>query len=298
MRFTTRILSLLAIAFAIIILTHCSKDESISLTEEGNIGFLFQAFDQESKIQRATLDVANFSFTSEKNVELTTEADAFQFINGTTVTGMVDLEFIELFTKSEILKYGIHTLTYDREILESDGEFKIDISQNGQRVKLKNGKFMNIKVPDSSLNDSMQLFNAMELSWGESDDTLSTELNAYIGQLSSLDWLNIDYYSRFDYDYTDVTVELPDTTYNYLNTRVFAIFHDQNSLIQLNYFNTQVKLPIGEKITVVALASQDSETFLYDEQSIIIIDDQPNVLLNPQPEDADAISDLLDRFNN
>ena len=294
MTFTTKITAILITLFC----KETDELDELSLSGAGNIQSLFQVFDQGSKTQRATIDVANFTFTSQQNVELSADPDAFVFQGGTPVTGMVDLEFIELFTKADILKYGIQTLTYNREILESDGEFKIEITQDGEKVRLKDGKFMNIKVPDSTVNDSMQLFRTAEFSWQETNDSISTQLDSYYGQLSHLNWVNIDYYSKFDFDYTTVQVELPDSTYERANTRVFALFHDQNTVIALDYFSTPVMLPIGERITIVALSAQDTDSYLYDELSIIIEANHPNVMLSPQPATPDEISDALDRLGN
>lgn len=301
MTITSKIVTLLVTVLCISVFTFCTDSDEFSLSEDGTIQDLFRAFEPESKIQRATLDISNFTFTSEKNIELSADPDAFVLKDGTPVTGMVDLEFIELFTRADILKYGIPTVTdTDRAILESDGEFNITITQNGEEVRLREGKFMNIIVPDTSLNDSMQLFRDIEHnSWKLSGDSLlvSDELNAYVGQLSDLNWDNIDYYSEFDFDYTDVTVELPDSTYQWFNSRVFAIFHSQNTVIRLNYFITEVKMPIGEMITVVAMAADGPDEFLYDEVNLLIEENQPNIILSPQPATANEIENALERFN-
>lgn len=75
---------------------------------------------------------------------------------GVPVTGKINVELIELHTKSDFLRQGI-TTTADGRLLESGGSYYINMRSNGRQLQLKSGKTLLAMFPKITQSD-MQLF--------------------------------------------------------------------------------------------------------------------------------------------
>jgi hypothetical protein len=80
---------------------------------------------------------------------------------GSIISGSVEIRIVELFTKGEVLLYGIPT--YNREkFLSTGGEFYVSATQNGKPLQLRPG------MPVRILTDlaGAPYFQRMELFYG------------------------------------------------------------------------------------------------------------------------------------
>lgn len=223
--------------------------------------------------QRATVDSDNFVFRSAAGTLVKALPNSFVFDDGTIATGMIDFELTELFAKSEILQYGIPTMTYDGEILESDGEFLFAASQNGNALELANEKVLQLLVPNDDPNSGMQLFRPIEGLWGltespvnviEVSDTTET-FWGYETFPDRLAWVNIDYFTKFDLALTDVSICLPE---DYKDSAVitWVVFKNLDIVLSTDGRN----LPIGEEIYVVCISAENEDTFRLDIQEVTV----------------------------
>lgn len=94
----------------------------------------------ENLTQTFEIDVdGSGTFTTEKGVEITINGSCLAN-NGNAVTGMVDVEVIELFDRGTMLATNKTTmglsLTGGKELLVTGGEFFIEATQNGQPLQL------------------------------------------------------------------------------------------------------------------------------------------------------------------
>lgn len=244
--------------------------------------------------QRASIDANNFTFVSKMGTIVSAEPNSFVFVDGGTLaTGMIDFEMTELFTKSEILQYGIVTES-NNSILESDGEFLFRASQNGQPLRLVYGKGLRLKVPNPDPNPGMELFFAGEGAWWPSQDTLNTILtgnpssfNGYEFFVNRLDWVNIDYFTKFDLDLTDIKICLPEGYQDDIIS-VWIVFRDIDVVLGSSGEN----LPIGEAISIVCIAAEDESTFRMDIQNVTVKEGL-KVNLDPKEESIENIKKLL-----
>lgn len=223
--------------------------------------------------QRAQVDSDNFIFTSTAGTIVKAQPNSFVFADGSLASGQIDFELTELFSKSEILQYGIPTMTYDGEILESDGELLFGASKDGNGLTLAAGKQLELIVPNQEPNDQMQLFRQGEGLWGltdtpvnviEVDDSLSTFV-AYETFVDRLDWVNIDYFTKFDLELTDISLCLPED-YKDSAVTLWVVFKNLDIVLATDGRN----LPIGEDIYVVCIAAEDEDTFRLDIQEVTI----------------------------
>ena len=68
----------------------------------------------------------------------------------------------EYYDKGNFVLANLTTETLDNQRLESKGMINIQATQNGDTLKLKNGKSIDIFFPDREINDEMQLFEGVE----------------------------------------------------------------------------------------------------------------------------------------
>ena len=114
------------------------------------------------------------TLTSAKGVKLTLNGDCLTK-NGNPVTGQVDIEYVELFDKGNMLISNKPTMGImpdgKKNLLISGGEFFIKATQGG--VELKTSCYMNLIVPTAltnGLDNAMTLWNGVidergELAW-------------------------------------------------------------------------------------------------------------------------------------
>ncbi len=290
--FQTSIFTFLSVL--LLLLFSCNDDFDPTTELNGTRSDIISMLQSEDIIQRASIDSDNFTFESNKGAIVTAEASSFVFKDsGTLATGMIDFEVTELYTKSEIMQYGIATQTAN-SILESDGEFLFSASQNGQSLRLANGKALDLTVPNPNPNPGMELFTLGEGVWwplGDAPNIITTnEIDSFSGYecfVERLDWVNIDYFTKFDLELTDISICLPEG-YEDDKISLWIVFRDIDVVLNSSGEN----LPIGEVVSIVCIAAEDEDTFRIDIQEVTI-EEGLKVNLDPKEESAENIKKLL-----
>jgi hypothetical protein len=77
----------------------------------------------------------------------------------------VDIELIEFYKKSDFVLANLYTLSYG-DFLESAGMIHITIKQNGEELRLKNGKSIEIIFPTREEGDRMEVFSGFPGEYG------------------------------------------------------------------------------------------------------------------------------------
>ena len=117
-----------------------------------------------SQKQNFIIDAANpGTITGAKGTELTFSGNSFEDQSGTVVSGNINIELIELFTKSEMILMNMPTMAINPSggitPLISGGQFKITASQNGQSLKLVNGYGYSAIIPTvNGVDPNMDIF--------------------------------------------------------------------------------------------------------------------------------------------
>lgn len=237
----------------------------------------------------ATLIGANTRFVFYPN--------AFKDANGATVTGNVNLEIQEFYTKGQmILSNKVPMST--QGLLESRGEVYINATKNGQPLRLKTG-YAQISFEGKAFNQPMALFTGTvsgdlnDINWTQ--NMVVTPVNAFQGcsydsvnppqfidslataaicdtlhtfPLDSFGWINCDYFMRNTYGtLTNLTINVP-SGYDNTNTRVYVVFTTINSVASVySYTNGAFLLsggyqvPVGLQATIVALAYNNGQWY-------------------------------------
>lgn len=201
---------------------------------------------------------------------------AFEYENGSDIKCTKVCVYVwEYFTLNDILTAGL-TTTSNRKMLFSDGMVYVEARCFGERLKLKPGKEIVVKIPSVEPDNKMQLFTGnlkngiidwkvngkMEISNSGSESDLESanyeeeggignSSTGYLMKLSKLGWINCD---RF-YDIqkkTKLIVKVPSVK----NTTVALIFKDIKSIMPgYCYSNNTIEfanLPDGQNVTLLA----------------------------------------------
>ena len=167
--------------------------------------------------------------------------NAFVTQNGLPVNGNVDIRIKEIFTNSDMIFSGIFPVSKG-DIINSGGEIFVSASQNGNTLRVANGKYLAVDMPAQAVDPQMELFFAgpdespAQTNWTVLDTASSSRSNfvyysngnTYNINLDSLGWCNIDRFLK--------TLTFCPVTYNLIgvsgldntNTKAFAIYKSQN----------------------------------------------------------------------
>jgi hypothetical protein len=193
--------------------------------------------------QNFTKDASTWiSITSNNNLNYSIPTNSL-YLNGSPVSGNVDIAITEYMSRADMIFGGVTTST-SAELLESDGMFKVSVTQAGQPLTL-NGQYY-VRVPTDEYDFDMQIFEGEEttnangdeeITWVEQRDSSwiqgdsgQTGGSGYQLTLDFLDWCNLDkYYNQ--QPQTMVRLKLP-KNYTNTNTTVYMIL-DDNSVVNL-----------------------------------------------------------------
>ena len=301
----------------------CKKDSDqfipFEVDLDGTREDIFNAFAGTTPSSEFQVNADNYIFVqTDRGTRLEADAGSFQFEDGTVATGDIRIEILELYSKGAILMQGIQTLTNDGQILESDGELRIRAFQGNDELELIPGKRINLKVPNATPRAEMELFYGDQVIdpageevdvWREADGDRNSTNNVWESEWQdstgfgfgyecfsdSLQWVNIDYFTKFDDTLTMACVDLPNG-YDVTNTAVFAVFKDINVVLQLGG-NSDLEmfcaqLPVGEDVEFIVLAAADTDIFHFAKEDATITNNLIKVM-TPEETPIDDIKAYL-----
>ncbi len=247
--------------------------------------------------QNFTMTAGNgvVTLTSAKGVKLYINGDCLTK-NGNPVTGQVDIEYIELFDKGNMLVTNKPTMgiTADgkKNLLISGGEFFIKATQGG--VELQTSCTMNMIVP-TALTDGydnlMTLWTGViddkgELAWREAkanaDGTggkggVQGEGNNYYVTFGNFGWTNVDRFYSDPRPKTTILVDVPDG-YNNTNSAVYLSYDGEgtNALAKLDTYTAEGlfsehygQIPVGLACHII-FATEDNGNWRYAIKGVTI----------------------------
>lgn len=306
-----KIICIMAMAFMV----SCSSNESPE--REIPIRATPQAFDQlksaslEGKVQNFQLDASqNSFFTTENGVFFTINGNCLSK-NGNPVTGMVDVQVVELFEKGTMLttdKPTMGTLANgDKALMVSGGEFYLNITQDGESVDEDCDIVATIPISLTGQADSgMTLWKGNGgdqdcdgidddcdgFVWNENVDANGDPIEAevqngdggerfYVAPFGDIGWTNVDRFFSDPRPKTTILVEVPEG-FNNENSRVYLSYvGESNALAHLDTYDATSgifsehygQIPIGLKCHVI-FTSEEVGSWLYGIKSVTIADGQ------------------------
>lgn len=235
------------------------------------------------------------TLTSAKGVKLTLNGDCLTK-NGNPVTGQVDIEYVELFDKGNMLISNKPTMGImpdgKKNLLISGGEFFIKATQGG--VELKTSCYMNLIVPTAltnGLDNAMTLWNGVidergELAWEQpkpnADGTggkggVQGEGANYYVTFGKFGWTNVDRFYSDPRPKTTLLVKAP-KGYTNENSAVYLSYDGEgtNALAKLDTYTSAGlfsehygQIPIGLKCHVI-FATEDNGQWRYAIKAVTV----------------------------
>ncbi len=197
------------------------------------------------------------------------------------------LKLIEAYSLKNMILCRLPNVAQGR-ILKSGGELKITAFKDNQELALKHYCGYKMLCPSTNPDNLMDVFygftKGTERDWNnvltqtdyifQSDSinpsSISVYLQNYLVTVAKLGWVNID---RF-YSYSNKTNILFTAEGNHTEyIDIYLIFNNLHSFIKINSFVSN-NTPIGEAVTVFALAKDNKDNMYYFKQEYITSPEQ------------------------
>ncbi|MEN3323525.1 hypothetical protein VP395_07285 [Mariniflexile soesokkakense] len=279
-------------------LTSCTNDNDdfiIPATAEEFGAIREQALEDLTQTFQFNAEDGSVNFTSDKGVEIYINGGCLTK-NGVAVTGAVELEFVELFDKGNMLTTNKPTMGIlpngDKALLISGGEFFVQATQNGIALETNCGFQMQIPTNLTGGPDNdMILWNGIidedgNLAWAEDkrdaagqNGGVFAEGNQYYGFFQSFGWSNVDRFYSDPRPKTTILVAVP-TGYDNTNSSVYLSYDGEESgLAGLDTYDTQTglfsehygQIPIGLECHVI-FATEDGGNWKYAIKAVTIVE--------------------------
>ncbi len=321
-----KILSLLVLS--LILLTSCIVDENGNPLVEPDGEALDQRFEDNraNAVQTFTLDAATGGTITGVHGTQITFPSSCTGNNGTPVTGTIEIQLIEIYTKADMVLLNMSTTgkksNGDEEALKSGGEFFVSATQNGNPLTLLAPISIRTRNVDSSNFESMQVFRAgNEINdtdpWQEADENNDGQPDdAQIGEdqgpngtyvlysvfdMSSFGWTNLDKWYNFSGQLTDLFVDVPNG-YNGDNIAVYLSYDGENGLARMDIYDETLglftehygRIPVGLDVHFIAI-TEINGIIHYAIQAATITNNHTEVITNLQPTTQ---ADLTTLINN
>jgi len=301
MKHSRRVLASLFIT-VLTFFTSCNPDdrlEPIGLGNELPTALEFKDIKEqalENHIQNFQFDGSDGSITltSEHGVQISINTNCLT-LNGNPVTGTIDLEYVELFEKGNMLTTNKPTMgekpNGDKAMLLSGGEFLLEATQNG--VAIETNCNIQLIVPNSltgGADPAMTLWEGNideedNLAWDEVEDATGqggvfVEGGEYYAFLGQFGWSNIDRFYNDPRPKTLIQAQAP-VGYNFTNSAMYLSYDGEDTgLASLDTYDGGTNLfsehygqiPIGLECHVI-FATEDNGTWRYAVKAVTIAAD-------------------------
>lgn len=285
--------------FLSICLLSCANDDSSSVipTEAEFKALREEALSSITQEFQFNAEDGSTTFTSAKGVVIVIDGNCLR-LNGNTITGAVDIEFVEIFDGGTMLATHKTTLgnlpNGDLAMLDSGGAFYINATKNGQQ--LTSTCNISLTIPASltdGVDTGMTIWDGTvdaegNLEWREKVDTPGAQGGGVevIGQgssatyyaiFSTFGWTNVDRFYSDPNPKTSILVTVPNG-YDDQNCAVYLHYDGLgSSLANLDTYNSTTgqfsehygQVPIGLACHII-FASESNGQWRYGIKSVTI----------------------------
>ncbi len=233
-----------------LVFTSCTKNDNVNdnliirPTEQEFKNIKAEALGKIKQTFQFNAEDGSVNFTSVKGVEIYINGNCLTK-NGNAVTGVVDLEFVEVFDKGNMLTTNKPTMGFlpngDKALLISGGEFFVNATQNGVALETTCGFQMQIPADlTGGVDAAMILWNGIiddngDLAWAEEkrdgangQGGVFGEGNQYYGFFQSFGWSNVDRFYSDPRPKTTILASVPEG-YDNTNSAVYLSYDGEES---------------------------------------------------------------------
>lgn len=288
------------VALASIAFASCTNNEDTTPIPPSEAAFFAikeQGVKTNTQNFTATAGTGTITLTSAKGVIISLNGNTLTK-NGNPVTGAIDITFIELFDKGNMLITNKPTMGVmpdgKKSLLKSGGEFFIQASQAGVDLVSNGGIQLQVPANLTGTLDTGMLFWAGDttdednLAWvnprnaagtgGQKDGNVDFKQNSYNVSFGSFGWTNVDKFYSDPRPRTTILATVP-TGYNDDNCAIYLSYdgEGQNALAKLDTYNATTKqfsehygqIPIGLACHVI-FATEDNGNWRYAIKAVTV----------------------------
>ncbi len=215
---------------------------------------------------------------AQHGTELNFIPGAFVHMDGSPVTGVVEIALVEVLTIGDMIWYNKQTVGDDNgtlRLLRSGGALSIEVSQGGTPLTVNPGGLV-VNVPTIVGDPAMELFSGEEeadgrMIWSPVPAPVAV-IPAYIDLFysfspDSLGWINCDYFYSFP-NLTQITSTIP-AGQSTDSTQVWLAFPSLNMVVQMPHLSGQdytsplsySGVPVGYPFVIVGLRQSSGGYF-------------------------------------
>lgn len=283
------------LALATIIFASCTNNEELAPippTAAAFKGINEAGIKKNTQTFTATAGTGTITLTSAKGVVITLNGNALTK-NGNPVTGPIDITYIELFDKGNMLITNKPTMGImadgNRSLLKSGGEFFIKASQGG--VDLVSTGAIQLQVPANltgGIDNAMTLWKGEidtndNLAWREVKDAaggkggVGTQGNTYYVTFGNFGWTNVDKFYSDPRPKTTILADAPDG-YDNTNSAIYLSYDGEgtNALAKLDTYTAAGlfsehygQIPIGLACHVI-FVTEDNGNWRYAIKAVTV----------------------------
>jgi hypothetical protein len=298
-------------------MTSCKKDKNTTNndhpnTETGNLQSLFTSL--KSTPQEFSVKTGTYTtITGAGGTLITFHPTSFLDKDDNILPDGTDIKIslIEALDYKSMIANRVQTITQNRQRLISGGAIHLAVSsEQASSVKIASYdlSYITTNNPPSEL---MALYLGYEeaqpagntVMWY--DDTTGTTKSTRIDNntginnffsfdgVTSLGWINCDYFYNSPDPKTDIGVAFPNSSFNHKNTEVYVVFPSINSVSSMyNYIEnansftfgyTGYHIPIGSNIHIMTVTEKDNQYYMYVQKNINVTN---NHTVTATPESA------------
>ncbi|MCF6361036.1 MAG: hypothetical protein L3J29_09775 [Cyclobacteriaceae bacterium] len=236
-------------------------------------------------------------------------------LNGSPVSGEIEIELIELYSRADMLLTNMPTsgvrANGDVEALKSAGEFYINATQNGEQLEILSPLHVQGRALDVDFGDveAMQVFKAGDnledtdiwdevevggindiAGVGEVRNADGSYSPIYLFDVSSFGWTNLDRWYNFTGQLTNIFIDVPDE-FDGSNCEVYLTYDGEPaSLARMDIYDTTLemftehygRIPVGQDVHIILVADIGGQLH-YTIQGTTIVDGHTEVMASPQP---------------
>ncbi len=284
---------------AVLLFSGCSKKRL-----ENNRPYLsLNSYLDSKKQQEQTFEIdtpATKPIIGQQGTTIYQSADIFMYPNGDSVHYPYYVGLVELYTPKDMIYYQMPTYG-SGHILTTGGEIYVHAYKDSTDLVLRPGKTFSTYFPTTQPDSSMKIFHGSIsdsiVNWSQSTDPIqlttdSSGNNNYLGHISSLGWINCDYFANYSGDTT--TISFSSITDSLANVGIFIYFPSLKSIMQV-YNQTSQSIPVGISVKIICIAADTGMIpYYYYEEATISQGMTVNVTMT-QTTDAD-LETLLDNL--
>lgn len=289
-----KLLSGIAAVSIVIGLNSCGKDDVPANPFATDLTGLFTEIEETPQSFSVTAGV-DATIVGSRGTIITFDPTSFKDASGNVITsGTINIQLTEAYTPGQMIMNGVTTTTLGNNPLMSGGSVNIIATNATQQEVFANDYSISFKQPADN-DQSMRLYTGLvdttrigaNVKWNDSatnfaeraaKDTSGQVFYYEFDSCTNFNWINCDYFYSAPSPKTDISVVMPDASFNQSNTQVFVIFPTLNMVTSMYNYDTATHtfkfgydsyfLPVGTNIKVVVLAAKGTLYYMDVQSSI------------------------------